>query len=63
MKGSDQYLLSLLLLSKLLLLFYNNNNNNNNNNNYKGASSWLNAVPLADQGLALNKQEFRDSLR
>ena len=60
MKGSDQYLLSLLLL-KLLLLFYNNNNNNNNN--YKGASSWLNAVPLADQGLALNKQEFRDSLR
>ena len=62
MKGSDQYLLSLLLLLlKLLLLFYNNNNNNNNN--YKGASSWLNAVPLADQGLALNKQEFRDSLR
>lgn len=61
MKGNDQYLLSLLLLLKLLLLFYNNNNNNNNN--YKGASSWLNAVPLADQGLALNKQEFRDSLR
>ena len=61
MKGSDQYLLSLLLLLKLLLLFYNNDNNNNNN--YKGASSWLNAVPLADQGLALNKQEFRDSLR
>ena len=29
----------------------------------KGASSWLNAIPLADQGLALNKQEFRDSLR
>lgn len=29
----------------------------------KGASSWLNAVPLVDQGLALNKQEFRDSLR
>ena len=28
----------------------------------KGASSWLNAMPLADQGLALNKQEFRDSL-
>lgn len=62
MKGIYQYLLSLLLLLlKLLLLFYNNNNNNNNN--YKGASSWLNAVPLADQGLALNKQEFRDSLR
>lgn len=60
MKGIYQYLLSLLLLLKLLLLFYNNNNNNNN---YKGASSWLNAVPLADQGLALNKQEFRDSLR
>ena len=29
----------------------------------KGASSWLNALPLQDQGLALNKQEFRDSLR
>ncbi|KXJ16293.1 hypothetical protein AC249_AIPGENE28269 [Exaiptasia diaphana] len=29
----------------------------------KGASSWLNAVPLVEQGLALNKQEFRDSLR
>ena len=29
----------------------------------KGVSSWLNAMPLADQGLALNKKEFRDSLR
>ena len=29
----------------------------------KGASSWLNAMPPADQGLSLNKQEFRDSLR
>ncbi|XP_068723901.1 uncharacterized protein [Montipora capricornis] len=29
----------------------------------RGASSWLTAVPLVDQGLALNKQEFRDSLR
>ena len=29
----------------------------------KGASSWLNAMPLADKSLALNKQEFRDSLR
>ena len=29
----------------------------------KGASSWLNAMPLEDQGLTLNKQEFRDSLR
>ena len=28
-----------------------------------GASSWLTAVPLFDQGLVLNKQEFRDSLR
>ena len=28
----------------------------------KGASSWLTAVPLVDQGLLLNK-EFRDSLR
>ena len=28
----------------------------------KGASSWLNAMPLADQGLALSKQEFRDAL-
>ena len=29
----------------------------------KGASSWLNAIPLKEQGLALNKQEFGDSLR
>ena len=29
----------------------------------KSASSWLTAVPLVDQGLVLNKQEFRDSLR
>ena len=29
----------------------------------KGASSWLNAIPLKDQGLALNKQEFSESLR
>ena len=29
----------------------------------KGASSWLTAVPLIDQGLVLNKQEIRDSLR
>ncbi|CAB4036751.1 kynurenine 3-monooxygenase [Paramuricea clavata] len=29
----------------------------------KGASSWLNAIPLEEQGLAMNKQEFRDSLR
>jgi hypothetical protein len=28
----------------------------------KGASSWLNAIPFENQGLALNKQEFRDSL-
>ena len=28
----------------------------------KGASSWLTAVPLIDQGLVLNKQEFRGSL-
>ena len=27
-----------------------------------GASSWLTAMPLVDQGLVLNKQEFRDSL-
>ena len=25
----------------------------------KGASSWLTAVPLVDQGLVLNKQEFK----
>lgn len=24
----------------------------------KGASSWLNAIPLKDQGLAVNNQEF-----
>ena len=29
----------------------------------KGASSGLTAVPPVDQGLVLNKQEFRDSLR
>ena len=29
----------------------------------KGASSWLNAIPLKDQGLTLNNQQFRDSLR
>ena len=29
----------------------------------KGASAWLTAVRLVDQGLVLNKQEFRDSLR
>ena len=28
----------------------------------KGASSWLNAIPIEDHGLHLNKQEFRDSL-
>ena len=29
----------------------------------KGASSWLNAIPLEEQGLCLNKEEFRDALR
>ena len=29
----------------------------------RGASSWLNAIPFEEQGLQLNKQEFRDSLR
>ena len=29
----------------------------------KGASSWLNAIPLKDKGFDLNKEEFRDSLR
>ena len=29
----------------------------------KGASSWLNAIPIEEQGLVLNKQEFRDSMR
>ena len=28
----------------------------------KGASSWLNAVPLEEQGFTLNKQQFTDSL-
>ena len=27
----------------------------------KGASSWLNAIPIEEHGLPLNKQEFRDS--
>ena len=29
----------------------------------KSASSWLTAAPLIDQGVVLNTQEFRDSLR
>ena len=29
----------------------------------KGASSWLTAIPLEQQGFQLNKEEFRDSLR
>ena len=28
----------------------------------KGASSWLNAIPIEEHGLPFNKQEFRDSL-
>ena len=28
----------------------------------KGASSWLNALPLESQGFVLNKEEFRDAL-
>ena len=28
----------------------------------KGASSWLNSIPIEEHGLPLNKQEFRDSL-
>ena len=28
----------------------------------KGASSWLNVIPIEEHGLALNKQELRDSL-
>ena len=28
----------------------------------KGASSWLNAIPIEEHGLPLHKQEFRDSL-
>ena len=34
-----------------------------NQSRIKGASSWLTTVPLVEQGLVLNKQEFRDSLR
>ena len=29
----------------------------------KGASSWLNAIPVEEQGLTLNKEEFKDSIR
>ena len=29
----------------------------------KGASSWLNAIPLQDQNLNLNKEQFNDALR
>ena len=34
-----------------------------NQSKEEGASSWLTAVPLVDQGLVLNKQEFSHSLR
>ena len=34
-----------------------------NQSREKGANSWLTAMPVVDQGLVLNKQEFRDSLR
>ena len=29
----------------------------------KGASSWLNAFPIREQNLDLNKEEFKDALR
>lgn len=29
----------------------------------KGSSNWLNAIPFEEQGLVLNKQEFKDALR
>lgn len=29
----------------------------------KGASGWLNALPIKEQNLDLNKEEFRDALR
>ena len=29
----------------------------------KGASSWLNALPIEEAGFSLNKEEFRDALR
>ena len=29
----------------------------------KGASSWLNALPISEQHLTLNKQEFKDAMR
>ena len=29
----------------------------------KGASSWLNALPVEEMGFNLNKGEFRDALR
>ena len=35
----------------------------NDENRDKGASSWLNAIPLEEQDLVLNKQEFRDSVQ
>ena len=34
-----------------------------NQSREKRASSWLNALLLEELGLAMNKQEFRDSLR
>ena len=29
----------------------------------KGASAWLNALPIEEMGFRLNKEEFRDALR
>jgi len=29
----------------------------------KGASSWLNTLPIEEMGFTLNKEEFRDALR
>ena len=34
-----------------------------NQNTDKGASHWLNALPICEQGFNLTKQEFRDALR
>ena len=29
----------------------------------KGASNWLNVLPLAEEGYVLNKEEFRDEIQ
>ena len=48
------------LTNRFLLIYYKRCRRQGTTD--KGASSWLNAIPIEENGQALNKQEFRDSL-